>query len=120
MIDPKDFGASRPKLDPDVVKGDVGIFTIQDVGTPTVNRDGKDVRAMVLTFREFPDNAYWPNPTGIKALVEVLGPDETKWIGKRVPLEKAKTTNPQSHERVTVLWVAGPKEWDGYLKKARR
>lgn len=119
MIDPKEFGGGGAKLTPDMIKGDVTVLTIKDASVVPVNRDGNDMKALVIHFDEFPDHAYWPNGKGVAILVEKLGDDEEAWPRKKVPLEKAKTMNPSTKTRVEVLWICPVKEWDAYLAKAK-
>lgn len=121
MIDPKEFGTSRPSLKAEALNGaDTAVLTIQDVEVIEMTQDNEDRSKLILTFEEFPDLSYWVNVTGVKILVGQLGSNETKWRGKKVPLEVVKTTNPQTKKAVDALWVMDADEWDEVLSSPRR
>ena len=103
-----DFSQSKPTVGVEQLDGsDVAVLTIKKVDDD-VQYQGR--RRMVLVFAEFPDRAYWPNITSIKALFSFLsGGDEgdpaKEWTGKRIALSIVDTENPENHEPVKALWV---------------
>ena len=110
----------RPVLKPeDFPKHDVIPFTIR--GVQQVKFGGKD--RVIMESDEHGDKVFWPNTTSLRALVAKLGADETKWKGVTVPLVKVTTENPQTHEPVIVLWVAGADDaesWDAVSATPKR
>lgn len=120
-VNAADYGQSRPKLGVEQLDGADSMVLIVSAVDPEVIFEER--KRCVLTFAEFPELAYWVNVTGLKALIERLGDDVDNWIGKKVPLIRARTNNPQTKQSTTVLWVAPAEEWDEVLdadRQARR
>lgn len=116
-VDPGAFGKARPKIEPDDLEDDVAVLTIaaydqvevDDPESPT----GKRLTGC-LTFQESGDKVIWLNKTQADALVERLGDDSDKWIGKQVPVEKT-VTKFRGKDFPKVVIVGDPSKWDGYL-----
>jgi hypothetical protein len=122
MINREDFSQKRPGLKAEMIGAhNRAIFTIQKVEEVEIpdNTTNAPRKALAVTFEEFPDHAYWPNGTSIGHLIDALGNDENKWVGKRVPIEKVKANNPTTGRVQDSLWVAEAKKWDEYLKGAK-
>lgn len=94
MVSRAEYTGARPKLDVDVLgKKNVGIFTIADaeeLELPDNDSDEPDAVRLqvVLTFREYPDEAYYLSRGDTITLIDLFGEDESKWRGKKVPLIK--------------------------------
>lgn len=107
VLNPDDFGSGKPTIKATMFPGkDVVPLTIKDVDQTEFDNGGEAKPKLIVTFNEFPEHAYWPNVTSIRNLCAVLGNNETKWIGKRVPLVRLKQRNPQTGKVQDVLWVA--------------
>lgn len=112
--DPKYGGASRPKIEQDDIEdGDAVVVTIEDVEEEKVKGDRGDKVLLVLITREFGDKVHRLNTTQRDYLIEKLGDETDRWIGKRVPLVK-QTVEFQKKKYPTV-YVAAPEEWDDLL-----
>jgi hypothetical protein len=114
MISKGDYKQKREGLKADMLgRANRFIGTVEKVEEVEVqdNRTNEPRKALAVTFAEFRDNPYWPNGTSIGILVDALGEDETKWIGKKIPLEKVKTTNPSTGGKMDGLWVMDLTEW---------
>lgn len=94
MVSRGEYTSSRAKLDIDVLgKKNAGVFTISDaeeIELPDEDSDEEDATRMqvVLTFSQFPDEAYYLSRGDTVTLIDLLGENEQKWIGKKIPLVK--------------------------------
>lgn len=94
MVSRGEYTSSRAKLGIDVLgKKNAGVFTISDaeeIELPDEDSDEEDATRMqvVLTFSQFPDEAYYLSRGDTVTLIDLLGEDEQKWIGKKIPLVK--------------------------------
>jgi hypothetical protein len=114
MINKGDYSQKRAGLKADMIgKANRVIGTVEKVEEVEVpdNRTNEPRKALAITFAEFRDNPYWPNGTSIGILCDVLGNDETKWVGKKIPLEKVRTNNPTTGQKMDGLWVMDKDEW---------
>lgn len=117
-IDRDTYGI-REKLTPDMLKKkNAMVVTVSRAQQVSVTRDGEERMAVVLEFAQFPRFAYWPNDTGVRVLVEQLGEEEDEWPGKKIPLVRARTTNPNTHKQQEVLWVAQSADWQDIFRAA--
>lgn len=110
-----DFNQQRPALRAEHVNGDVAVLTI--AGTEVFDIRGEDGprKSLKVTFKEYPEHAYWPNYTSLKHLVSGLGANDADWVGKRIPLEKVTSENPNTREETVRLWVCEPSTWDDHF-----
>ena len=116
MIDPNRFGGSRPKLEQDDLEEDVAILTIATVEEVNVKADDGDRTSLVLTFDETEDKALWLNVTQIKSLVTMLGNDEKKWPGSKIPVERHDSEfRGKTFPKVRVMLAD---EWQDIFKEA--
>ena len=98
MVSRGEYTSSRPKLDIEVLgKKNAGIFTVADAEEIEVpDNDSEDADAtrkqVVLTFREYPDEAYYLSRGDTITLIDLFGDDETKWRGHKLPLVKRPWT----------------------------
>lgn len=121
MINKSDYSQKRAGLKADMLgKANRFIGTVEKVEEVEVedNRTGEPRKALAITFAEFRDNPYWPNGTSIGILCDKYGNDEEKWIGKKIPLEKVRTNNPSTGQKMDGLWVMDAAEWDNAGVKA--
>jgi len=114
-----DFGGSRPALKAETIKpANATVVTVTDVEKVEVadadRDDGKRV-SLVLQIDEYPDRGFWLNKSGIKTLMEQIGPRPASWIGQRVPLVVVRVNNPRTGEIQPSLQVASPDEWADVL-----
>jgi len=116
-VDPNKFSKARPKVEPDDIEdGDYTVATVAKYDEIAQEFQGEHRITPALTFREFGDKVLWLNKTQMQYLVERLGNDADKWIGKRVPLVKVvKQFGDEKHHKV---YVATPEEWDDLLAAA--
>lgn len=121
-----EFKSGSPKLTPDIIGADAAVLTIQEFRRNVKTRIGN---SDVLVFAEFPGHGWYVNTTSLKAIAEVYGPDYSKWTGKKVPLEKRKSTIVGSSKPTETLWCAGAVSandpfdralWDKALRGAKR
>ena len=118
-VNPNEYGSSehRPKLTPQVLGSPATtVLTVQEVRTQIETADGR--KAAYLVFDEYPEHAYWLNRTGISALVERLGGDDSDWIRQRVPLVRVEALNPTTGASVVTFHVAPLVEWGDLLAEA--
>ncbi len=117
MIEPGRFSGSRPRLEQDDLEEDVAILTIATVEEVNVKQDdGGERPSLVCTFDETEDKALWLNVTQIKALVQMLGNDEKKWPGCKVPVERHEAEfRGKTYHKVRVMLAD---EWQGIFKEA--
>lgn len=98
MVSRGEYTSSRAKLDIDILgKKNAGVFTISDaeeIELPDDDSDDEDATRMqvVLTFSQFPDEAYYLSRGDTVTLIDLFGEDEQKWIGKKIPLVKRAWT----------------------------
>lgn len=98
MVSRGEYTGSRAKLDVDVLgKKNAGIFTVADaeeIEVPDNDSDDEDAtrKQVVLTFREFPDEAYYLSRGDTITAIDLFGEDETAWKGKKVALVKKPWT----------------------------
>lgn len=98
MVSRGEYTSSRAKLDIDILgKKNAGVFTISDaeeIELPDDDSDDEDATRMqvVLTFSQFPDEAYYVSRGDTVTLIDLFGEDEQKWIGKKIPLVKRPWT----------------------------
>lgn len=115
-INADDFGSSTPKITPDDLEQDVAILTVAAFETVDVeddNAEGGKRKTATLTFEETEDRVLWLNKGMVEALVERLGDDPDKWVGKRVPVEKYNARfRGKTYPKVRVMMA---EEWDGVL-----
>ncbi len=107
-----------PTLKASDLRGQDGtVITIQSADVIPNPSQGKNQRKQLLEVRmtEWPDKVYYPNQTGITALMERLGDETTAWVGAQVPLIVEAANNPQSDEEVMALHVAPVSKWDEIL-----
>ena len=110
-------GEKKPSIKAkDLGGANTAILTVSRAQEVDVNRDGEEAKAVVMEFKELPEFAYWPNNTSVRNLVEALGDDEEEWVGKKIPLEVVRTTNPSTHKGVDALWVAKPEDWKNLIR----
>jgi len=102
----------------DLGGANTAVLTVSRAQEVDVNRDGAQEKAIVMEFRELEDFSYWPNNTSVRHLVDALGDDEEEWLGKKVPLEVVRTTNPSTKKGVDALWVADPSDWKNIIRSA--
>ncbi|MGI8966678.1 MAG: hypothetical protein ACR2H1_11400 [Limisphaerales bacterium] len=91
-------------------------MTVSHVEEIELNGDKK----VVMVFDEFLEKNWFPNLTSIRNLVDALGGDEKKWIGKRAVLEVVKTNDPVKKRQVEALWCASIETWADHLAQADR
>lgn len=121
MIDRAEFqGERQPKLKPaDLGRADTAVLRVSraqviDANDPESASGTR--KAVVLEFSEFPGQAYWPNRVSTITMIDLLGEEESDWIGKRVPLVKARTKNPKTKKTVEVLWIADKESWPEIMR----
>lgn len=119
-INMDEFGGSRPALKADTIKPSTAtVITVTDVEKLEVNdsdsESGKRV-AIVLQSAEYPDRGFWLNKSGIKTLMEHIGPRPASWIGQQIPLVVVRVNNPKTNTVQQALQVATPAEWDEVLE----
>ena len=119
-VNAQDYSKQRPKLTPEMVKGAATVLHIQTVEHLELDQDGETRPKIILIFEEFPEHAYWLNVTGIKNLIARLGDESDEWEGEAVPMEKVKTTNPQTKKPQDALWIVDPAQWEDYLSQYRK
>ena len=122
-----DYGGGPPAVTADSLEmgaGEVTVLTISDVDPNVeVPQPGQAPRrVLVLRFAEITAEgngqqpAFYANKTSIGRLIDGLGDDETKWIGRKVPLYATEQINPNTGEPSLSLWVVDPKSWDKHVK----
>lgn len=129
-IDMQEFGGSRAALKvADIGKATATVITVTDVErieVPDPDAESGKRLALVMQSEEYPDRGFWLNKSGMKTLMEQLGSRASMWIGKQVPLVRAKVDNPRTGKPQESLHVASPAEWDDVMdafhgrRKARR
>ena len=115
-VDMDDFGGSRPALKAETIKpANATVITVTDVEKIEVSDpdrdDGKRV-SLVLQSEEYPERGFWLNKTGIKTLMERIGPKPSDWIGEQIPLVVVRVNNPRTGDIQPSLQVSSPAEWD--------
>lgn len=116
-----DFGGSRPALKAETIKpANATVITVVDVEKLEIadadRDDGKRV-SLVLQSSEYPDRGFWLNKSGIKTLMEHIGPRPSDWIGETVPLVVVRVNNPRTGVAQPSLQVASPAEWDEVMSE---
>lgn len=122
LVNPEDFGKSKPKVEPTDLEGDVAILTIKHFEQTDFEDDSQESgkrKGAYLSFEETGDKVIWLNKTQIVALVDRFGADSTSWIGQKVPVEKIVATFGQKKYPKVVI-VGDPAEWDQYLTGKKR
>lgn len=117
MINRTDFSKKLQGLKADMIgRATRVVLTIDDVEEVEIadGRTGEGRKALAVKSIEFPDTPYWPNGTSINIICDVLGEDEKKWIGKKIPLEKVRANNPQTGKEQDSLWVAKAENWSEF------
>jgi len=118
MINRSDFSKKLQGLKADMIgRATRIVLTVTDVEEVEIpdGRTGEAGRkALAIKSAEFPDTPYWPNGTSINILCDVLGENEEKWIGKKIPLEKVRANNPQTGREQDSLWVAKQENWGDF------
>lgn len=123
-VDMDEFGGARPALKAETIKpATATVITVEDVEKVEVNDpdrdDGKRV-SLVLHSKEYPGRGFWLNKSGIKTLMEQVGPKPADWIGAKVPLVVVRVNNPRTGQVQPSLQVAGVEEWDEVLALAKK
>ncbi len=72
---------------------------------------GEGKAACVLVYREFPDKKHRINKTGVKHLIRGIGDESEDWLGRKIMIEKIKTTDARTREAVVSVWVSPSDDW---------
>lgn len=117
-VNAEKFSKRRPKVEVDDLQG--GNFIVAHITAyeeVAVDQDGEKKLVPCLRFQEFGDKNLWLNKTQVQYLVDRLGDESDRWMGKPVPLVKA-TVNYGDERHIKVM-VATPEEWDDLLTAAK-
>ena len=120
----KPYG-NRAKLEPDDLDGKaqaiVTIATAEWVNMAPAEEaeDGKADHKLVLTYEEFPGKQHVLNKTSYRVLAAKLPKcdHESAWVGQRVPIIVANTTDVRTGEPVAKVWIAPLKKYDAIMAK---
>ena len=117
-VNKSQFTSKHPKLEQDDLEKDAAVLTIESADVITVEDDEQESgerTSIVLSFKETEDKVMWPNPSEIGVLIDKLGDDTDKWVGKQVPVEKVtRKFKGRSYPKIGIVEAD---EWDGYLGK---
>lgn len=111
-----DYGNRREKVTQDDLESEVAVVTIveaeevdaTDSESPTGYR-----KALVLSFEEIPNKVLWPGAKEVHALIDQLGDDTDKWLGRKIPIERATVRfRGRDYDKVV---VAPSAEWEQYI-----
>ena len=113
------YGKGRPKVTiEDLEGGEYIVLTIAKFGEETFNDEVEGQKITpYLTFEETGDKVHWLNKTQVGYLIDRLGDDDARWVGKPVPLER-HTPEFKGKRQPEKLWVSPPEEWDDLLRQA--
>lgn len=120
-VNAKDFGKSRPKLEPSDLEEEAAILLLATAEQLDLDddemEDGKR-RSLVVTFEETGEKALWLNKTQVEAVMAYYGDDTDNWIGKPIPVEKAKVKfgNDTYHK----VRICAEDDWADVFKAANR
>lgn len=124
MVQRDEYTGRRPKLDIDILgKKNAGIFTIaaaEEIELPDEESEEEDAtrKQIVMTFREYPDHAYYLNRGDTVTLIDTFGEDEEGWAGKKIPLIKKPWT--YKRKKGVSLRIADLADWQDIGVKAPR
>jgi hypothetical protein len=117
-VDDSRYSKARPKItQEDLADGDFTVVTIVkfDEAPGTDDAGQKRLTPFILT-EEFGDKVLWLNRTQVRHLVDRLGDESDRWVGKRVPIVKHTATfGTDSFKKVV---VPDTEEWDDLLAMA--
>lgn len=113
---------SKPSLKPSDLGGaQQAVLTVADteeVNIPGPENNGAGRDAIRITFAEFPEHNWWPNPSSLNTIFDKFGDDTDTWIDQRVPLHTVTSANPRVRGQTTQnLWVVPAEEWDATIEK---
>jgi len=122
---PEHTYGTKPKLEPEDLGGKAAaiatIATADWVNMAPADQaeEGVEDHKLVFTYEEFPGKQHVLNKTSYKVLRTKLPAceHESEWIGARVPLVVANTTDVRTGGPVEKVWVASLKKWDGIMAK---
>lgn len=101
----------KPQLRPeDLGDADASSGTIESVEYRGSEFGGK---RYVLQFKEFKSRELWVNKTGQNGLIDHLGDDTDRWVGKVAPLITVRVSVGGKTSHVVQIAVD---EWDKVLK----
>lgn len=118
-IDNDRYASGTPALRADKIDGNATVITVRDITEVEVDdpdRPGGKRYVLKLDSEEYPEHGYFLNTTGRRIIVEKYGPIPSKWIAKRIPLQKGKVFNPKARAMQDQLIVAPAGEWDEMLE----
>ena len=122
---PENPYGNKPKLEPEDLGGKAAaiatIATAEWVNMAPADQaeEGAADHKCVFTYEEFPGKQHVLNKTSYKVLSAKLPKceHESEWIGSRVPLVVANTTDVRTGEPVEKVWIASLKKWDAIMVK---
>lgn len=115
-------GERKPALKGEHLTSGDQVVTIKDVESVQLpdNRTGRMRDALRVTFAEYPDYHWWPNPGSCDILFAKFGDDLDEWTGKPVPVHCVLSKDPWDANAVETekVWVQPADQWDAALKPA--
>lgn len=121
-FDPKKLGTAAPKVEWDDLEEDVAVLTIasfEEGEIEDAEKEGGMRSTAFLTFEELGDKRIYLGVRQGEAIVHHYGNEPTAWIGRQVPVEKARRKfGNKTFDKVIV--VEDPEEWSQYIDLPRR
>lgn len=120
-VSANDFGKSRPKLEPSDLLEEAAILLLATAEPLEIDDDEADSgkrHSLAVTFEETGEKTLWLNKTQVEAMVAYYGDDTDNWVGKPVPVEKAKVkfANDTYHK----VRICAEDDWADVFRAANR